>query len=123
MCRSAVAAALSLGIASALLAWPSPSSEDELHPPAKDARATLVARAVLPADTFAPGPTSGRQLGVAPINGRTPPFVGRQPVQGFSGILRDGKDGFIGLSDNGFGQLENSADFRLRLHRLRPRFE
>ena len=42
--------------------------------------------ASLPADTFAPGPTSGQLI--APANGRIPPFDGKQPVQGFSSVLR-----------------------------------
>jgi len=85
--------------------------------------ARLVARAVLPADSFAPGPTSGQQLGSEHINGRQPPFVNRQPIQGFSAVL-DEKDGsFLVMSDNGFGSLENSADYRLRLYRIRPDFE
>lgn len=34
----------------------------------------LIGRAVLPADTLAPGPVSGGALGTAPINGRTRRF-------------------------------------------------
>jgi hypothetical protein len=45
---------------------------------------TLVGRAVLPAETFAKGPTSGTLLGEDPINGIEVPFERRQPVQGFS---------------------------------------
>ena len=85
--------------------------------------ATLVGRAVLPAATFAPGPTSGQQLGATAINGQTPPFVGKQPVQGFSAVL-DNKDGtFLAMCDNGFGALENSSDFNLRAYRIRPNFK
>jgi hypothetical protein len=47
---------------------------------------TLIGFASLPADTFAPGPTSGQLITAA--NGRTPPFVDKQPVQGFSSVLR-----------------------------------
>src|SRR5262245_8913752 len=39
----------------------------------------LVGRAVLPAETFRPGPTSGERLGTAAINGVFPPFVNKQP--------------------------------------------
>ena len=42
----------------------------------------LVARAILPADTFAMGPTSGQYIGGG-ANGRAAPFVNKQPVQGF----------------------------------------
>ena len=40
---------------------------------------TLTGWAVLPADTFAPGPTSGQFSN--PANGRTPPYLDQQPVQ------------------------------------------
>lgn len=83
----------------------------------------LVGRAVLPAATFAPGFTSGRQLGTAPINGQPVPFINKQPVQGFSAVV-DNHDGtFLVMCDNGFGSMENSADFNLRVYRIRPHFE
>ena len=41
---------------------------------------TLEGFATFPADTFAPGPTSGQFI--LPANGRIPPFVDKQPVQG-----------------------------------------
>ena len=47
------------------------------------------ARAVLPADTTAPGPESGAALGPGPINGFAVPFA-TQPVQG-AGILPAGR--------------------------------
>jgi hypothetical protein len=85
-------------------------------------RATLTGFASLPAQTFVPGSEpSGSQLGTAPINGLTPPFAG-QPVQGFSGIVRRGDGTFDVLSDNGYGGKNNSADFLLRVHRIRPDF-
>lgn len=85
--------------------------------------ATLVGRAVLPADTFAPGPTCGRYLGTGTVGGRKGPFIDRQPVQGFSGLLADGGGRFTVLVDNGYGALENSADHRLRIYTVRPRFK
>jgi hypothetical protein len=42
---------------------------------------TLEGLAVLPADTFAAGPTSGQFI--MPANGRTPPFTDRQPFRAF----------------------------------------
>jgi glycerophosphoryl diester phosphodiesterase len=83
----------------------------------------LVGRAVLPAATFAPGFTSGRQLGAAPINGQSVPFVDKQPVQGFSAVLPDGYGAFLAMPDNGYGSMENSADFYLRVYRIKPDFE
>ncbi|MGW4957872.1 esterase-like activity of phytase family protein [Nonomuraea sp. NPDC004186] len=86
------------------------------------ARATLTGFASLPAQTFVPGSEpSGSQIGTAPINGVTPPFSG-QPVQGFSGIVRRGDGTFDVLSDNGYGNKANSADFLLRVHRIKPDF-
>jgi len=82
----------------------------------------LLGRAVLPADTFAPGPQSGTLLGTAPINGRTPPFPG-QPVQGFSAVLDAGHGEYWAMPDNGFGAKANSSDFLLRMYRIRPDFE
>jgi len=83
---------------------------------------TLVGRAVLPADTFAEGPDSAAMIGAGPINGVDVPFIGHQPVQGFSAIHDRGDGTFLALCDNGFGTMENSADFRLRLYTIRPSF-
>jgi hypothetical protein len=85
-------------------------------------QATLLRFAALPARTFIPaGEPSGAALGTAPINGVTPPFPD-QPVQGFSGIVRNCDDTFDVLSDNGYGAQTNSADFALRIHRIAPNF-
>ena len=82
--------------------------------------ATLVGRAVLPADTFSVGPTSGQFITAA--NDRVPPFVRRQPVQGISAVLR-AKDGdFLAMCDNGYGAKANSADFLLSVYRISPDF-
>lgn len=86
----------------------------------RDGAATLVAFASLPADSFAPGPTSGQFIDAA--NGRTPPFPRQQPIQGFSSVLRAEDGDFLALSDNGFGAKANSADYVLRLYRIDPRF-
>jgi glycerophosphoryl diester phosphodiesterase len=91
--------------------------------PAEPPRATLEGRAVLPADTFAPGPPSGSGLGEdQPKGGRESPFEG-QPVGGFSAILDAGGGEYLGMTDNGFGSKGNSADFLLRVYRIRPDFE
>jgi hypothetical protein len=83
---------------------------------------TLEARAVLPAETFAPGPVSGTLIGPGPFNGITPPFAS-QPVQGFSAVLKAGRGKFWAMTDNGYGAEENSKDFLLRVYRIRPDFE
>ena len=86
-------------------------------------RATLEGRAVLPADTLAPGPPSGSELDEDEVIGdRTPPFGG-QPVGGFSAVLYAGDGEYLAMADNGYGTKGNSADFLLRLYRIRPDFE
>jgi glycerophosphoryl diester phosphodiesterase len=79
----------------------------------------LVARAVLPAATFADGPVSGALISGGLVGGVFP----AQPVQGLSSLV-DARDGtFLALADNGYGTLDNSADFHLRVYRLRPNFK
>ena len=106
---ASVGIAASLGLAAA--APPSYASD------------TLVGRAVLPAATFAEGPTSGQQLGADPINGQSVPFINKQPVQGFSAIRDNGDGTFWVMADNGYGAIDNSADFNLRVYRIRPHFK
>ena len=75
-------------------------------------RATLIGRAVLPADTFQPGtPPVGIELD-SEINGREPPF-GATPVQGFSSLIPRDDDQYVALQDNGFGEMANSPDYPL----------
>jgi len=79
----------------------------------------LLARAVLPAATFAGGPVSGALISGGLVGGVFP----AQPVQGISSLV-DAHDGtFLAMADNGYGTLDNSADFRLRIYRLRPNFK
>lgn len=82
--------------------------------------ATLVAYAELPAATFVPGPTAGRWQGEGTLRGHAGPYAGKQPVQGFSGVLADPKGWFTVLVDNGYGALETSADHRLTFYRMKP---
>ena len=83
--------------------------------------AELLGRAVLPATTFSPGPTSGQFIATA--NGISVPFQAAQPVQGFSAVLPGPSAGsYYVLSDNGFGAQNNSADALLRVYGVRPDF-
>jgi hypothetical protein len=108
------AAVLALAMATPAMATPSRPDFD---------RATLTGFASLPALTFVPNSEpSGAQIGTAPVNGVTPPFTG-QPVQGFSGVVRRDDGTFDVLSDNGYGSKANSADFLLRVHRVKPSFQ
>ena len=81
----------------------------------------LVGRAVLPADTFAPGPPSGSAI-TGDTNGRAVPFAS-QPVQGFSAVLPKGNGNWLVMPDNGYGAKGNSADFRLRWYEVAPSFK
>jgi hypothetical protein len=84
--------------------------------------AELMGRAVLPSATFAPGPTSGQFTGGG--NGIATPFVGKQPVQGFSAVLLGPKKGtYLVMMDNGFGAKANSPDSLLRVFAVKPDFE
>lgn len=83
--------------------------------------ASLVGFASLPADTFAPGPTSGQFA--AGANGRSLPLLRQQPVQGFSAVLPGAQPGtYEVMADNGFGTKANSPDILLRMFSLRPEF-
>ncbi len=83
----------------------------------------LVGRAVLPAKTFASGPTSGQFI-TGNTNGVTVPFVNAQPVQGISAVLPGPTCGtYRVMIDNGFGAKGNSADSLLRTYAVRPDFK
>lgn len=97
-----------------------PSISLSTSPPSQPA--ILIGRAVLPADTFVPGPLSGEFLTPgAPSNNKPVPFKG-QPVQGFSGILLNSDGTYLLLVDNGYGAKSNSADSLLVFYRLSAEF-
>jgi glycerophosphoryl diester phosphodiesterase len=122
--RSAlVIAALTLG-SSGLIAQPdlarASGATPADHGHGGDRPPTLLARATLSADFIAPGPPSGALATAA--NGRAGPFPG-QVIPGFSGVVDNGDGTFWAMPDNGFGTKANSADFLLRLYRVRPQWE
>lgn len=78
-------------------------------------KATLTGFAKLDVETYAAGPVSGGAVKAA--NGIAPPFKA-QPVQGFSGALKNRDGSYTVLADNGFGAKDNSADFLLRLYQI-----
>ena len=83
--------------------------------PAPGTAQTLTGWATLPPDTFADGPTSGQFAEPNPWGSHRPPYLDRQPVQGFSGVLAGPRrDTFHFLVDNGFGAQANSGDALLR---------
>lgn len=79
----------------------------------------LLGYSAVPAGTFGVDVPSGHYLGSTPINGVTPPFPA-QPVQGFSAVLPQPDGTVLTMSDNGYGTKANSADFLLRVNRVRP---
>ncbi|HEV7963128.1 MAG TPA: esterase-like activity of phytase family protein [Actinoplanes sp.] len=98
----------------ALLSAPTSAHERDVAAP------TLTGFASLPALTFVPGSEpSGAALGTAPVNGVSAPWDD-QPVQGFSGVVRNGDGTYDVLSDNGYGTKANSADFLLRIQHIGP---
>jgi hypothetical protein len=96
--------------AAAIAAAPSAAAPD---------RPVLEARAVIPADTFAPGPVSGQFI----TGGfRAGPFPS-QPVQGISAVLPAEPGSYWLMEDNGYGSKENSSDFLLRMYHVTPSWE
>ncbi len=90
-----------------------------LQPVHRASSAELIGRAILPADTFAPGPTSGQFK----TTKRQIPFLYAQPVQGFSAIIPGPKKNtYLLISDNGFGGKANSPDYLLRIYAVEPDF-
>jgi hypothetical protein len=80
---------------------------------------TLTGFAQMPAATFADGPTSGQFAAPNPYGTNLPPFLSKQPVQGFSGVLAGPRRNvFHFLVDNGFGAQANSGDALLRAYTL-----
>jgi hypothetical protein len=91
-------------------------------PLAQAASATLEGWALMPANTFSDGPTSGQFASGA--GGNALPLLNKQPVQGFSAVLAGPTAGsYVFMSDNGFGAQGNSADTLLRLYAVRPDFK
>lgn len=82
----------------------------------------LTGFAMMPANTFAQGPTSGQFAG-AGAGGNALPLLNKQPVQGISAVLAGPTDdSFYVMPDNGFGAKTNSADALLRIYAVKPDF-
>jgi hypothetical protein len=80
---------------------------------------TLEGRAILPADATSPAPFPGvPSTDPAPAPGST------QPVGGFSALLDfPGRNLFLAMPDNGFGNKANSRSFLLRVYLVHADFE
>lgn len=79
-------------------------------PPPLQAAPLTVEVFVLSPTPFSPGPKSGRSVPGGPFEG--------QPVQGFSGLTLDADGGLLTVTDNGYGTLDNSADFHPTVYGL-----
>ena len=87
---------------------------------AASAQTTLAGWALMPANTFSDGPTSGQFAGSG-NGGNALPLIDKQPVQGFSAVLNGPTAGtYTVMTDNGFGNKANSADTLLRMYAVRP---
>ncbi|HET7489480.1 MAG TPA: esterase-like activity of phytase family protein [Acidimicrobiales bacterium] len=89
-------------------------------------RPALEGRAVLPVETYAPGPPAGSFFapnGPVVINGITFPLPS-QPVEGFSAVVAGRHPGeFLAMPDNGFGSKASSRDFLIRAYYVQPDFK
>ncbi len=83
----------------------------------------LISRAILPSASFADGPTSGLYIDQGTINQQSVPFINKQPIQGFSAVLNNYDGTFMAMTDNGFGSIENSSDYNLRMYKIKPEFK
>ena len=115
------------GVAAAILTLvPAPVATADRGHPRDDPH--LVGRAVLPVETYAPGPPSGSGLVPAGqtetvINGVHFPTPS-QPVEGFSAIVDGRHRGeYLMMPDNGFGGKANSRDFLIRAYYVEPDFK
>jgi hypothetical protein len=80
---------------------------------------TLEGRAILPADATAPAPFPG-----VPNTEPEPAPGSTQPVGGFSALLDfPGRNLFLAMPDNGFGNKANSRSFLLRVYLVHADFE
>ena len=86
---------------------------------------TLVGRAILPADSYVAGPTSGQFVSGGDLDRATTtygyrlPFVGKQPMQGFSAVIPGPIAGtFYAMQDNGFGGKASSPDALLHIYAI-----
>ena len=117
-----------VGIAAAIIAIALPATAAQAHGHDGHEDARLVGRAVMPAETYAPGPPSGASLVPA---GQTETVVNgvhfptpSQPVEGFSAVLDGRRPGeLLAMPDNGFGTKLNSRDFLIRAYSVTPDFK
>lgn len=82
----------------------------------------LVGRAVVPVETYTPGPPSGASQApvVNGINFPTP----SQPFEGISSLIDGRRSGeYLAMPDNGYGGKATSTDFLIRAYYVKPDFK
>lgn len=124
MSTTATRLARTIGLAALVAMVPGvvASADDDAGARRVDREPQLVGRAVLPVETYAPGPPAGNFY-TGPTNGITFPLPS-QPVEGISAIVEGQRPGeWLGMPDNGFGSKANSRDFLIRAYRLRFDFK
>ena len=88
----------------------------------------LIGRAVMPVETYKPGPPSGADKVPAgqteiTINGIDFPTPS-QPVEGFSSVIDGRRSGeYLAMPDNGYGSKSGSKDFLIRAYYVVPDFK
>lgn len=102
-------------LAAAVPANATATPEQEFVYPTKP---TLIGRSVLATETYVPGsePSGYFAKGSTAV---AAPFKA-QPVQGFSGTHRFVDGSYLVLSDNGYGAKQNSQDYLLSVHHIKP---
>ncbi|MDM0122250.1 esterase-like activity of phytase family protein [Variovorax arabinosiphilus] len=106
---------------------PAPAPQPPAPVPAPEVSApTLTGHAVLPADSFVAGPTSGQFVSGGDLDrakntyGYTLPFTSKQPMQGFSAMVPGPVVGtFYVMQDNGFGGRAASPDALLHIYAIK----
>lgn len=115
------------GLVAACLAVGAFSGTTSAHRAPPRSAPHLVGRAVLPAETVAPGLPAGSALvpvgeTSTTINGVTFPRPA-QPVAGFSAVVDGRRPGeLLAMPDNGFGGKANSTDFLIRAYYVTPAY-
>jgi len=125
--RASSARRLALAVAALAVVAPAVAHAGGQPPSPGRSGPTLAGRAVLPVETYAPGPPSGAALDPGgpdhTVNGIRFPTPS-QPVEGFSGIVSGRRPGeILAMADNGFGGKGNSQDFLIRAYYLAPHFK
>lgn len=111
-------------LAAALVVAALPAATTQASDADTSSTPTLAGRAVLPAETLAPGPSSGNYVTPQGVtNGILIPRPS-QPVEGFSSMVAGRSPGeYLAMPDNGWGGKANSKDFLIRAYYIRPDFK